>query len=363
MATATTHTHTHTKSSKRLYAVPDEYKKVVYQPNHITNAEYNYTLIQERIFNYIIFHLQTYMNKVMNGTIITQLEIFGEQQKDYVDIEIPLSLIGKPYQYPDIRQRAIEMMSITVAVNMQSYKTKEKIQRMQSMLTHVDIPVKEEKRRSGTLPIRISKVVAMMILNIERNNGTPICYTSFLLNIALQAQNKYTSRIYKLLSSYKRPAGGEPGMYIVSYEKFRSILQIGNKYRDYEAFKRCVIMPVYDELKEHGDIYFELSETRDPNKKVTKLNFVIKWPADVDTNLTECKLWSSIEKRLVEWFECDQAGVTTIITKLKDKKLSARTVLEKVNWFVVYYLDHLHDEKRVRNKSAFVIGGLKREFL
>lgn len=362
---ASTHTHTQKKSGKRLYAVPDEYKKVVYQPNHLTNAQYNYTLIQERIFNYIIFYLQTYMNKVMNGAVVVQMDIFEQKEKDYIDIEIPLALIGKPRQYGEIRQRAVEMMTITVEVNLTNHN-KEKVNRVQSMLTHVDIPDKDEKRRSGTLPIRISKVIAMLMLNIERRNGTPICYTSFLFNIALQAQNKYTSRIYKLISSYKRPADTAPGMYRVSYEKFRDILQIGNKYRDYEAFKRCVIMPVYEELKEHGDIYFELSESRDPNKKINMLNFIIKYPTNTDLELTECKLWTAIEKRLLEFFECDHGGVTTIITKLKQKQISSRTVWEKVNSFVTYYLEHRHDpdpRKRIQDRSAYIIGGLKREFL
>lgn len=355
-----------TAKEKKIFTLPDEYKKVVYQPNYIVHAQYSYTVIQERVFNYIIWYLQKFVKEVMNGKAVRQLDMFASPNEEYIDIDIPLWLIGKPRQYPEIRARVLQMIQVPVKVEVTKGRkgNMQRFDRMQSWITHVDIPQGETKRRMSVLPIRISKAVASLMVDVDHDGATAFNYTSFCFNIALLADNKYTSRIYKLISSYKRPADEPHAVKSFEYQKFREILQIGEKYTDYEAFKRCVLVPVQKELKEgDSDICFELSETRDNRKRVTKLNFVIKHKSTEDSSLTECKLWNSIISRLQNQFGCDKGGIESVIPKLKERA-AARAVLDSMAVIMAEYLDRLHDpQRRVHNLAAYTIGSLKRNFL
>lgn len=347
------------KKKKSLMSLPGEYRKLVYQPNHITTAKYSYTLIQERIFTYIVFYLQTYVKKIMDGGIVSQLDLFTkEENRDYVDIIIPLHMISKPNQYDEVRARAIDMTQVPIAIEMKN-RSGEKISRVQSLITHVDLPDKDEsiQRRSGVLPLRMSKAVAMTMLNIERENSMPINYTSFLFDVALGAENKYTPRLYKLLSSWKKKK-----LYITKLEDLREYLQVGDKYPTYESFKRRILVPVLEELKEKADFYCELSETR-VGKAVTKLNFIHKFPVDEDPELTECKLWNKIRYLLTKVWQVDGEGVA-IVNKLEGK-VSAIAVHDKL--YEAFEWMHRPDvmrnpDKRITNPARYIVKILNREF-
>lgn len=353
------------KEKKSLISIPAEYRKLIFQPNCITNAQYSYTLIQERIFNYIIFYLQTYIKKIMDGEVVKQLKLFTKKgDEEYIDLILPMQAIAKPYQYPDVRGRAIDMTQILVQI-----KTKDKfgqnIERVQGLLTHVDL-TNEECRRTAYLPIRISELVARLLIDIDRKDGTPINYTSFLFDVALGAENKYTPRIYKYLSSWKEKAKKIPNFRKkVTYEEFREWLQIGKKYPEFEQFKRCILWPVQEELREKADFWFDFQEIRD-GKKVIEIEFFHKFPKDdIDPALTECKLWNTfvIKLRGNPWY-VDDMGINIIASKLRGRvnMVEVNNTLKQVlEW---YYSPEVQNNpnKRAHNPSHAIVKILLRDF-
>jgi plasmid replication initiation protein len=354
------------KAQKKLYALPSEYNKTIYQPNHVTKAIHNYTLIQERIFVCVIYYLQAHMTKVMNGQQAHQLDIFAERNTQYIDMDIPLRLIGKPYQYNEIRDRAKEMLQIVIEMVVKDDAGKGDKKRAQGLFTYVEYPDKSgegTRRRSGNLGVRMSNDVAKLLLSVRYKSGTAVEYTKFMFNVALQAQNKYTSRIYQLICSWTQTDAKGQRILTVNYDQLREILYIGDKYRDYEAFKRSILAPVREELKQNADIYFEVSETRDARRHVDKINFIILRTAEMVDDGMEAKLWNSLRSRLIQWFECDEAGVNTIITQLKVATIPAGVVRDKIAYIMTEYLERRETAKPIYNKSAFVIGALKKEFL
>ena len=51
------------KSPTKKYLFPQEVKTFIYQPNRVTKAIYDYTLMQEKVFNAVMYFLQVAIHK------------------------------------------------------------------------------------------------------------------------------------------------------------------------------------------------------------------------------------------------------------------------------------------------------------
>lgn len=351
-------------TKKTLVSLPEEYRKKVYQPNTVTEAKYDYTLLQEKIFLYIVYYLQTYMLKVMNGTAIRQLELFAGDNSEYIDIDLPLSAIAKPRHYAQVRELASELITIKITIPFRESNAPRGTltERTQGLLTHVDKITNEDgtpRRQGGILKLRMSKMVARLILNIERDEKGPINYTSFMFNIAMMASNKYTPRLYKLISSWKNRSG-----FKIKYERLREILQLGDKYKDYDSFKRWILIPVNEELKANADVFFNVGDLdfeMKEGKKITTLCFKILKPVE-NSNETEYKLWNMIYTKLQRIFQVDLTGIA-IVKKIQghhDPKL----VHEKMNWAIEYMFNPeiIRSSKKIQDPPKWIVKILLHEF-
>ena len=64
----------------------------MYVGNHLINARYNYSMIQERIYNYVIFQCQEAIKEVKNGKKIENLDIFNNvNYPDTIQLKLQLS--------------------------------------------------------------------------------------------------------------------------------------------------------------------------------------------------------------------------------------------------------------------------------
>jgi Initiator Replication protein len=251
------------KSKKRLTALPGEYHKAIVVPNNVANAKYSYTLLQERIFNYVLFYLQCYTKQIINGVPIQQLQIFT-QPNDSIDIIMPMSYIAAPSYYKLIREAAKELANVPVCLPMK--KEHKSFERFRSLFNYIDVPT--DRQRSNMLTLQISKDVARMLMNVDKKMGE---YTSFLLEVTLAAKNKYTPRIYKFISSWKNRGGKD-----ISVEEMRDMLQLGDMYQDHNSFMRRVLIPVQQDLDRIGsDCWFEVSTRTEGGKKVVGYTFKI----------------------------------------------------------------------------------------
>lgn len=286
------------KKAKKLVALPGEYMTRVVIPTKLVNAEYSYTLIQERIFNYVMHYLQYYIKQVIEGKEVLQLDMFKNNQ-ERIHISIPLMTIAKPAYYDRAREAAKELATILVSLPVQ--RNGKDWVRVRGLFEWVEMPEEDRRERSGVLHISISKQVAEMLVNIEVKQGIPRDYTSFLFEVTLACRNKYTPRFYKQICSWKKK-----GKCYMSIEELKTWLQLGNKYKTYAAIKKNILGPVATELKRFADCWFDIDnaefEVKEGNR-VVGIWFTIITP---ELNLHYVKLKESIIEILKRHFKLSQ---------------------------------------------------------
>ena len=241
-----------------------------FQPNRITDAIYDYTLIQEKLFNSVMFKLQDAIKISYKGENYQQLTLWKNMEVEGKgNLKIPLSDITIPQHYASVKKALEKLASIVVKI-----PVKENMLRITGLLT-AEIPNVPDY--NSIIDIYIDKLVAKYLIEIEKDSyGKPIQWTYFMYQVAQNASNKYTARIYKRLCSWKKKGG-----LTMSLEEFRDWLVLGDKYKSFSDIKKFILVPVQNELFEKADLWFNCKVdnfvTRKCNK-VTHLNFKIITP-------------------------------------------------------------------------------------
>jgi hypothetical protein len=266
------------KTPKKKELFPSELMtKVLYQSNRVTAAVYDFTLLQEKIFTWVMYYLQEDLLQVANNkTTIGQLALFNEDP-EFIRLHLDLCYIGKPHQYDEIREAAKEITRKSITIKDHT-NTKEITTGLFSVV--VSPTSGNEKKYSGKLGVMIHKRVAAALITTEKNSNNKIAnYTSYMLYICAVCKNKYTSRIYKLLSRF-----ADRGGYNMELAELRKLLCIGeNSYQNFADFKRAILVPVSNELKQYGDIWFNCADPEfldKQGKKVKGIRFKIVVPLE-----------------------------------------------------------------------------------
>lgn len=260
------------KDLKKKYLVSHEYWTFIYQPNRVTNAKYKFTLLQEKIFNTVLFFLQEAVLKRMNGEDYTQLNLFKEHNSATITFDIPLNEISKsPQQYTQIKDSLKEMAGIVIVIPYRDRNNAEQRIRIAGLF---NVDLDDEYKRTSKVRIIMDKMVARQLIEIDLNREKrPVNFTKFVYQITQSSKNKYAPRIYKMICSWKNK-----GVYIISIEDFRSWLGIEDKYPYYRDIKKYILQPVQHELYQRADCWFDC-ESNDfaitKNKKLTHLKFRI----------------------------------------------------------------------------------------
>jgi hypothetical protein len=268
--------------------IPASQKVGVMQPkgttlqisNHVINARYNYSLIQERIFNYLIYHCQQYIKAVREGMPVLQLQLFDDlDSNNQINIVIPLNQISAPCDYPNVRDSLVKMREVTVSVRYKDQKG-HLWRDYTGVIDSFSMP--EGKERSNYVIAKMRKDVAEMLVSMDRrsSDGVPINFTSFKYEVCMSSKNKYTPRIYKLIASWKNKGG-----FYITLDELRIMLDLKNKYKDVEAIKRRILRPVQEELQQNGDCWFNMDDTEfevKEGKRVVGFRFKV---IDTSSNL------------------------------------------------------------------------------
>lgn len=346
-----------TKKRQKAVMLP-ELQDRIYTPNRVTNMDYDYSMIQERILNWVLFYLQDAIQGSMNGKDYTQLKLFNEDDRESILINIPLSYISTPQQYPRVRESAKLLAGILIAIPRNDSKLKEKRIRDQGLFSSVDSP--EKGQRSSFLTIELKKEVARLLVEIDFNkNGKPMNYTSFIFQIVMRAKNKYTSRIYKRISSWK-----EKGGFYISIEEFRNWLRLGTKYKHISDLKRFVLQPVQEELEGKADCWFNCSAddfVQKRGSKITGLHFKVITPAfdeKVDRNIEMTK------HLLAQHHNFTKDHLIQLNPLFEKRELFATSeIFEKI----IYVSDTITKKRSegdpVNDPRAYMISSLTREFV
>lgn len=296
------------KKVKKLVVLPGEYMSRVVIPTRLVNAEYSYTLIQERIFNYVMHYLHYYIKQAEEGKEIHQLDLF-KSNSERINISIPLMTIAKPAYYDRAREAAKELATIMVRIPMENKE------RIRGLFEWVDIPDENRRQRSGILHVAMAKQVADMFLEMYRNGGIPSEYTAFMFEVTMLCKNKYTPRFYKMLCSWKRK-----GKCYMTIDELKTWLQLGSKYKTYAGIKQHILEPVFKELKKFADVWFDIAHPEFESKEGTKvvgLCFRIETP---ELSLHYVKLRISVSEMLERHFKLSQADLKKLEPMLNDVK-------------------------------------------
>lgn len=278
--------------------LPDLKGITVVQSNRVTNAKYDYTLLQERVFTFIMYYLQTEIQQVMSGKAVLQLDIFNNVYNS-VFMNIPMNVLGKPNQYAEIRSAITKIAGVQIEMRNIAKQTV----KISGLFSSVEMPDKQPSKYQGhTVIIEIRKDIAMLLIDVNFAQNKPQQYTKYMLYVALTAQFKYTSKIYKILCSYR-----ERTSYNCSLQEFREQLQVPeNVYVNYNDFKRFVLIPVANELKLHADLYFDPEATdfvQKQGRKVVGLKFTLLYPMTDEMMASKIKI---LKVELFRTFGCGE---------------------------------------------------------
>lgn len=339
-----------TKKRKKVVMLP-AIKSYVYQPNRVTNAVYDYSLIQERLFNAVIYYLQDAIKLSLKGENYAQLALFKEfEQQQFIKIKIPLREISIPQHYDQIKQSIKQLASVVIEIPYNDEITKEKRVVYKGLLS-ADIP--QMASRTSVIEIEIDKRVAKLLIEIEQNKtGQPINYTRFVYEIAQNATNKYTSRIYKLICSWRKKGG-----FTISLDEFRQWIGIEEKYKYFADIKKNILLPVQEELYEKADCWFNCKSDDFVTKKgntVTHLNFKVITP---DLIQEEDKRRDYIFNLLRTYFKFEDQH----IDKIRDlvKASDTQAVLLKITQLRTHYMENV---TKIADITNYALKSLLNEF-
>jgi len=339
-----------TKKTKKIVMLP-AIKSYVYQPNRVTNAIYDYSLIQERVFNSVMYYLQDAIKISLKGKDYQQLSLWKDtENKESIHITIPLSEITSPQNYEYVKDSISTLVSTVLRIPYIDEKTKEPREKRFNLL-NADIPVSGE--RTSLIKIFIHKDVARLLIEIDQNNyNQPINYTRFVYEIAQHASNKYTSRIYKLLCSWKKKGG-----FVMSMDEFRKWLGIEDKYKEFKYIKKRILLPVQEELFEKADCWFNCKATDFTVKNgntVTHLNFKIITPEFLED---ENKKKDYIFNLLRTHFKFNDTHIDKIQPIFNNAGTSE--IINKITQLKEYYIENI---TKIADITNYVEKSLLNEF-
>ena len=224
----------------------------LFQPNGFPfNAQVALNLNQAKVIVKIIEHLQEPIVQTIENEHFRkqplQLSLF-DNDSNIIHLDFELSEFNtNPANYNKLKQDIIELKNYTVKQDIIYYNKSlgEEIEAIEykNFLYSVKLPKKYERK----VTLSLDKDVAKFLVNVGTNG-----YTKYLLEVALQAESKYTLLIYQLISSWR-----EKGGFKWTIERFKKYLGIFDKYSQWSDLNRYVIKPAYEELFENSDLWFE----------------------------------------------------------------------------------------------------------
>lgn len=253
---------------KEIIHLPGETKLI--HSNRLTNGKYKgFTLVQAKVFISVIKELQLQIRKTMSGEIP-----FPEVKSDTENVTIQLSLkdLASPKYYKQLIHEIDELRSLGVEIPPPEGFKKS----VYSVIIGYDEPYLKGGKK--VLNLHIANKVAQQLVTIDKNSsGTPIEYHNYTFEVIMNSTNKYTWKLYLLISSWKNKGG-----FKITYQKLREILGIEDgEYKRFVDFKRRVLVPVQRELEGKADCWFNCSEAGfeiREGKEVVMLNFKIITP-------------------------------------------------------------------------------------
>lgn len=210
---------------------------VIAQDNRLTTSRYELTLIEKRIFYYIIKEIRSKYNT-------GQRDLF-----DDLILHIKVSDLSKEINQEDNKK--------------ETRKALEKFRSRSFTYTNPDEDdwltcgfINYAQIKKGIVEIQVSHKLMPFLVELSSQ------YTAYSLHVAMSLKSKYSQRMYELCQKWQGTDG-----FRISVEDLRHSFMLENKYDRFALLKERVLNVAKDELKElydlgQCDVYFEYTEER-----------------------------------------------------------------------------------------------------
>lgn len=315
-------------------------------PNAVTFMAYDYSIIQLKVLMALLTRFQDAIEDSVNKTPLEQLLPFKEfKNEEKISMLIQFKELGVlPSQYNQVKSALTELATIPIHTIQKDPITGKDSWTVEGLFKAY-VP---DEKYARTFTLSIDKMVAKKL--IEADTG----YTKYIKEIAHKAKSKYTIKFYWLISSWK-----DKGGFGMKYSKFRKWLKIGNKYLEYKDLYKRIIRPVYEELFENSDCWFEIHEVyKEGEKEPYKLNFKVIKSAPSKREQQHLKLQLDNIERMLSFH-----------LKMSDKQIqmflpfvnldNCTLILDKI----VYLKQYTNENwKKIKNVSEYCLSALLKEF-
>lgn len=330
----------------------------LYQPNRLTYGRYkSFTLLQSRILVTLIKELQEAVLASMNGKDWQTLTIFHSKESNLIRVPIKLRDIAHPRQYKEIYEAALQLGK--ASVRLPSSISKE-YYCIATLFPRVELP--KIVGGNSVMYVEIFKDAARKLIEIDRTgNDRPGYFTRYLYEVAMNATNKYTYKLYMIISSWKQKGG-----FKISVEELKTQLGIPpNEYQLYKEFKRRVLAPAQKDLEFRSDCWFNCSvpgfETRN-ERKVNYLNFKIIVPAPEHIIKEKTDHIKYLLRTHFSFTETDLKELNNVFLQLMDNASFERMLL-KLQDLRVFIHKTKGTEKQIHCIARYVITALRKQSL
>lgn len=346
-----------TREKKKVARIPTIASGMsVIQPNRVTETSFKgFTLIMHKIFTAIQMQLQDAVQHSMNDQIVSQLDLFSNNSNDVVLKIAYSSIIKTKTHYDDVRKALMSMATLAAEIPYKDENGKSML--LMTGLLKAVIP--ERPDFSSEIEIRIDKRMAHLLVEVDKNSsGGPINFTKFSYDVAQSATCLHTPPLYKILSSWKSKE-----FFKIKYSELRNMLGINeDQYAKFSDFKRRVLQPVLEDLKNVSDVWFSYEHYRFKTKENGELWLMFKVLTRDRQQLIDKKT-ESIRFTLVNFgLKPDQNAVLDEI--LNDESITRESIYTKIMEIedFIYKNNTDHNKAPIENKQAYMVSSLRKAF-
>ncbi|MEK7203207.1 MAG: RepB family plasmid replication initiator protein, partial [Patescibacteria group bacterium] len=216
-----------------------EKRLVVRKHNQLINARYSFSLAETRL----VLKLLSLIN--INDEIFKRYKI---EVKDFDDITKHKGLS----EYERVKQTIEDLQKKLIHIPLED-----------GFLQTAWIASAKYFEHESMVRVEISEELRPYLLQLKEH------FTWYELEQLLSLSSAHSFRIYELLKQYQNIGVREFEM-----EELKEILNVKDKYKLYNDFRRRVILQAQKELEQHTDIRFDFKPLK-KRKKVTHLKFFI----------------------------------------------------------------------------------------
>ncbi|MVZ63789.1 RepB family plasmid replication initiator protein [Sphingobacterium humi] len=226
-------------------------KPVVITPNHIMGiiSSLNSTY-QLNIFLILLKNLKDFSQKEFDKHLAGQKALL---EHEVLTMKISLSDIAKSSEYREVKTAFLKMSKIICEIRYNEDSV-EKI--WSGSLFSVSIPIKANY--SSIIMVNMDVVVARLFINFNRNKSRRASYYSKInTNIRHHTKFKNSLKLYLYLSLWRNCSNHE-----ISLIDLCNSLGLSKSYSNPSNFKKHILEPSYQILKDFNDVWFDLDKSK-----------------------------------------------------------------------------------------------------